>query len=345
MGCGLTTDEQRRRFWTSDYPDFPSIAVAGMLQRVLFSFAESAAILDGVMPMLFRIATSAGAALSVVAACSVAVKAAAQAPAQLIIGPEHLGSAVTYRVTTSDGSTGNAPSVQTVALHWKLGQKIVVTLGSVSSAQAMPLVATRGADGTLTLDNVSSEDVEGQRIVTAIGALNRLDDFVSAAPAGAKTWTPTLVVQPPAPRAMPASDAPVARSTQAPQPLNVPVTATRNDDATGTTLAASGSIDRALTRPSGGGSPRGGGGGGTGGGMGRRGGGGMGGGGMGGGRMGGSLGSSSGPKSIKVTTKVTIDAHFDRNGELTSGSIVETNQSADSQSEPSTRSWLIERTQ
>ena len=190
------------------------------------------------------------------------------------------------------------------------------------------------------LDNVSSEDVEGQRVATAIGALNRLDGFVSAAPAGAKTWNPTLVVQPPAPRAMPASDAPVARSTQAPQPLNVPATATRNDDATGTTLAASGSIDRALTRPSGGGSPRGGGGGGTGGGMGRR-----GGGGMGGSRMGGSLGSSSGPKSVKVTTKVTIDAHFDRNGELTSGSIVETSQSADGQSEPSTRSWLIERTQ
>jgi hypothetical protein len=52
--------------------------------------------------------------------------------------------------------------------------------------QATPLVATRAADGTLTLDNVS-DDPEGERIAMAIGVLNRLDGFVAAAPAGAKT--------------------------------------------------------------------------------------------------------------------------------------------------------------
>jgi len=78
--------------------------------------------------------------------------------------------------------------------------------------------------------------------------------------------------------------------------------------------------------------------------------------------MGGSAGANSGPKSIKVTTKITVDAHFGRDGELTSGIIVETNQAAgdwseqnqqdqqngqsqpNPQSQPSTRSWEIERT-
>jgi hypothetical protein len=91
-------------------------------------------------------------------------------------------------------------------------------------------------------------------------------------------------------------------------------------------------------------------------------GGGIGGGGVGAGRMGGPFGSSSGPKSIKVTTNITVDAHFGRDGELTSGTIVETNQvagdqshrneqdgqngqsQANPQSESSTRSWAVERT-
>jgi hypothetical protein len=80
------------------------------------------------------------------------------------------------------------------------------------------------------------------------------------------------------------------------------------------------------------------GGGGMGGGMGGR-------GGMGGGGTGGSLGSSSGRKNTKVTTKITVDAHFGVDGELTSGTIVETNQGPGDQSQPSTRSWQIDRTQ
>jgi hypothetical protein len=315
------------------------------------------------MRMLSRTSRlSAGAAISLAAACVIAAKASAQVPAPLLIGPDRVGSAVTYRVTTSGGRAGSGPNVQTLALRWKLGQKVVVTLTSAEGAQAMPYVATRAADGTLTLDNVIAEDPEGQRIAMAVGVLNRLDGFVASAPAGAKTWKTALVVQPPAPRATPAPD---AQSMQAPQPLNIAIAATRSDDATGTTLAGSGSIDRTVTRPARGGSPRGGGGeGGGGGGMGGR--GGMGGGGMGGmgggmGRRGGmggggSFDPSSGPKSIKLTTKITVDAHFGRDGGLTSGTIVETNQTAgdqsqqnqqdqqNGQSQPSTRSWEIART-
>ncbi len=283
--------------------------------------------------MLRRIPLSASVALPIVLAGAIAAPAIALVPAPLFIGPDRLGSAVTYRLTTSAGPAGSAPNVQTVSLRWKLGQKLVMTLTSADDTQATPLVATRAADGTLTLDNVS-DDPEGQRIAIAIAVLNRLDGFVAAAPAGAKTWKTTLVVQPPA---APAPDAPVAKSSQAPQPLNIPVAGTRSDDVTGTTLAASGSIDRTVTRPVGNGSPRGGGGGGTG----RRGGAG---GGMGGGRMGGSLGSSSGPKSIKVTTKITVAAHFGHDGQLSSATIVEANQAADDQSQTTTRSWNIERT-
>jgi hypothetical protein len=308
------------------------------------------------MPILFRTPRlCAAAAISVAAVCAIAGKAFAQVPAPLLIGPDRVGSAVTYRVTTSSGRAGSAPNVQALALHWKLGQKFVVTLTSAGDAQATPYIATRAADGTLRLDNVSADDAEGQGIVLALGVLNRLDGFVTAAPAGAKTWKTTLVVQPPAPAAPPAPNAP---SPQAPQPLNILVAATRSDDATGTTLAGSGSIDRTVTRPAGGGSPRGGGGGmGGGGGLGRR--GGMGGGGMGGGRAGGSSGA---PQSIKVTTTIAVDAHFGGNGQLTSGTIVETNQASGDQSQPhqqdeqdgqslpnpqiqpSTRSWKIERT-
>ncbi len=255
------------------------------------------------MPMLFRTSRlSAGAAISVAAACAIAARASAQVPAPLVIGPDRVGSAVTYRLTTSDGRAGSAPNVQTLALRWKLGQKVVVTLTTADDARAMPYVATRATDGRLTLDNVNADDPEGQRNATAVGVLNRLVGFVAAAPAGAKKWKMTLGVQAPAPRA---NRVPDAQSTQAPQPLKILVAAARSDDATGTTLAASGSIDRTVTRPAAGGSPRGGGGG------------------MGGGRMG---GSSSGPRSIKVTTKITIDAHVGRDGGLTS-------------SRPSLRAW------
>ncbi|MDB5092258.1 MAG: hypothetical protein JWO85_359, partial [Candidatus Eremiobacteraeota bacterium] len=93
---------------------------------------------------------------------------------------------------------------------------------------------------------------------------------------------------------------------------------------------------------------------------------GMGGGGMGGGgRMGGGggFGGGSSPKSIKLTTKITVDAHFGRDGGLTSGTIVETTQAAGDQSQqndqdqqngqgqanpqgqPQTRTWEIERAQ
>jgi hypothetical protein len=360
----------------------PSLAISGESPERI-TLTELAVIVGQVMPMLFRTSRlSAGAAISVAAACALAANASAQVSAPLLIGPDHVGSAVTYRLTTSGGRAEAAPNVQTLALRWKLGQKVVVTLTSAGDAQATPTpyVATRAPDGTLMLDNVSPDDPEGQRLALAVGVLNRLDGFVAAAPPSTKSWKTTLVVQVPAPRGTPAPDAPAPQSTQAPQPLKIPVAATRSDDATGTTLAASGSIDRTLTRPAG--SPRGGGGGGggMGGGMGRRGGmGGMGGGGMGGmgggmGGMGGGMGgmggggmggrmggSSSGPKSIKVTTKITVGAHFGRDGELTSGTIVETNQAADQsqqnqqdqpdgqsqpnpQSQPSTRSWEIERT-
>jgi hypothetical protein len=284
------------------------------------------------MPMLFQTTRlSVGAALSLAAACALAADASAQVLTPLFIGPDRVGSAVTYRLTTSDDHAGSAPNVQTLALQWKLGQKIVMTLTSAGDAQATPYVATRAADAGLTLDNVSADDPEGQRMVIAIGVLNRLKGFVAAAPAGAKAWNTTLVVQP---RAVPTRD---AQSTPAPQPLNIPVSATRSDDATGTTLAASGAIDRTMTRPAGGGSGRGGAAGdagGMGGGMGR--GGRMGGGGMGGGRR-------SGSSALTMTTQLTVNAHFARDGALTSGTIVETSQAAGDQSRSSTRSWRIER--
>jgi hypothetical protein len=298
-----------------------------------------------VMQFLFRTTRlSAAAAISVAAACAIAAKASAQVPAPLLIGPDRVGSALTYRLTTSIDRAGSDPNVQALALNWKLGQKVVVTLTNADNAQATPYVATRAADGTLKLDNVSADDPEGQAVVVALGVLNRLDGFLATAPAGAKTWKTTLVVQP---------AAPPARSPQTPPSLNIQVAAARSDDATGTTLAASGSIDRTVTRPAAAGSPRGGGGGGGrgggggGGGMGRRGGGG-GGSGMGRGRSGDSSDSNSGPRSIKVTTKISVDAHFGRNGQLTSGSIVETIQAADQsqpspQVQPSLRSWRIER--
>jgi hypothetical protein len=309
------------------------------------------------MPMLLRMSRlSAGAAISVVAACAIAGKAVAQVPASLFIGPDRVGSAVTYRLTTSNGNAQSPPNLQTLALRWKLGQKILVTLTSTGEAQAMPLVATRAADGTLTVDNVSPGEPDVQRVVAAIGILNRIGDFAATEPVGAKIWKTTLAMQPDA------LAPPDAQSTPAPQPLKISVAATRSDDASGTTLAASGSIDRTMARPASGSSPRGGGGGGMGGGMG---GGGMGGGGMGGGmgRRGGggdSFGSSSSQKTNKMTTKITVDAHFGVDGELASGTIVETNQIAgvqnqqdqqdgqsrqNPQTQPLTRTWQIDRTQ
>ena len=253
------------------------------------------------------------------------------------MGPDRVGSAVTYRLTLSGSPAGNA-AVQTPALHWKLGQKVTVTLTGADEAQAMLLVATRAPDSALRLDNVSAGDIEGQRIAMALGLLDHLDSFAASAPSGATAWKTAIVVRPLAAAAQPAPD---AQSTQTPQPLTIPVAATRSDDATGTSLAGSGSISR--TVPSPGGSARGGG---------RMGGGGMGGGGMGrggGGRTSG--GSSSGPTSVKVTTTITVAARFNRDGELMSGTIDETNQAADDQSpsspggQPATLTWQIERVQ
>ena len=101
--------------------------------------------------------------------------------------------------------------------------------------------------------------------------LNRFDRFAASAPSGGPAWK--TVVHALAPAALPAPGvlpAPDAQSTQTPQPLDVPVAATRSDDATGASLAASGSINRTVSSP-----------GGSAGGGGRMGGGGMGGGGMG----------------------------------------------------------------
>lgn len=297
------------------------------------------------MPMHVRIPLFASAAIALLAAAAVAATQALP----LLIGPSELGAAVTYRVTTSLGSTGTT-NVQTLILRWKLGQKIVVTPATASGPSLpVPFVATRAADGTLTLDNLTADDTAAQQIAATIGVLNRLDGVAVAAPAGATTWKATLLVQPPAVSAVPASG-PVVQSTPAPQPLSVPLSASRHDDATGTTLAASGSIERTLTRPSSIGSPRGGGAGsdgGAGGGMGRHAGrGGGGGGGMGGGRSGASTGSGgAGAKPVKVTTNVTIDARFGADGSLRSGTIVETSRSGDGESTPMIRSWLIERAQ
>jgi hypothetical protein len=173
--------------------------------------------------------------------------------------------------------------------------------------------------------------------------LNRFDSFAASAPSGGKAWKtvaqPLAPAAPPAPAALPAPD---AQSSQTPQPLAIPVAATRSVDASGTNLAASGSINRTVSSPGGsaGGGGRMGGGGMGGGGMGR-------GGGMGGGRMSGA--SSSNRSSTKVTTTITLAAYFNRDGELMSATIAETNQTADDQSpsmpggQPSTLSWQIER--
>ena len=312
------------------------------------------------MPILTRrLRFVAAAAAIAVAACAVTATVSAQVP-PLLIGPNRVGSAVTYHLTTVAGAS-SAQNVQTVALSWKVGQKVTVMLTSADDPQPTPYVATRAADGTLALDNLSPDDTEGQRVAAALGVLNRLDGFMASAPAGAKTWNTTLVVQPQA-RPNPPQGAPVVQSTPEAQPLTIPLAATRSDDASGTMLAASGSANHTVTHSADAGSPRGGRGMGGSGGLG----GGIGGGGMGrrGGMGGmGSLGAmgagfGSGPKSVTVTTTITVDAHFGRDGTLLSGRIVETNQSADDESpqnqdgyqngqggasQPLTRSWQIER--
>src|ERR1700681_641117 len=73
-----------------------------------------------VMQILFRTTRlCAAAAISVAAACAIAAKASARVPAPLLIGPDRVGSAVTYRLTTSID-----PNVQALALHWKLGHSV-----------------------------------------------------------------------------------------------------------------------------------------------------------------------------------------------------------------------------
>ncbi|MGD1067781.1 MAG: hypothetical protein ABR975_13280 [Vulcanimicrobiaceae bacterium] len=295
------------------------------------------------MPNLFRTRRlSVSAAGFVALLCAIAAKTSAQVPAPLLIGPDRVGSAVTYRLTTV-GVSG--PSVQTLALRWKLGRKVVVTLTSDDAGPSTPYVATRAADGSLTVDNLSTDDPAGQRIAALIGALNRLNAFVATAPGGATSWKTTLVVQPSAPPVQPVAS---PQSTSAPQALNIPVVAERSDDASGATVDATGSVDRTVKLPAQA-SPRSGGGGG-GGGRGMGGGGGRmggGGGGMGSGG-GGLLGANSRPPSIKVTTTVLIDAHFGPDGQLRTGSIIEKSQAAGDQTSaenpPSTRSWVVDRT-
>ena len=104
------------------------------------------------MTMHFRTARfCACAAIWVGAACAIAATASAQVPAPLIVGPDRLGSTVTYQFKLSGG------------------QKVTVTLTPAGQAQAMPLVATRAADSTLMLDNVNADDIEQQRIAAALG--------------------------------------------------------------------------------------------------------------------------------------------------------------------------------
>jgi hypothetical protein len=271
-----------------------------------------------------------GAAVFAAVICALAMKASAQVPAPLVVGPDRVGSTVAYRLTTEITGAGPA-SVQTLVLHWKVGQKVVVTL--TSDGPATPYVATRAANGSLALDNLSEDDPAGQHIATLIGVLNRLGGFVATAPAGAPTWKTTLVVQPPS--------APDAQSTSVPKALSILVVAKRVSDATGTALAASGSLDRTVMLPPSNGSSRG-----------RRG---------GGGGTDDLFDASSAAKRINVTTTITVDAHFDADGILTTGSIVETTVAGDPskkaqhepqsdldqlppESQPSTRSWKIDRT-
>jgi hypothetical protein len=289
----------------------------------------------------------AGAALSATVACALVSRAAAQSDAPFVVGPARLGGAATYRLTlVSDGSDTSRPDAQTLALRWKLGDKIVATIVEPAGEQGTPYVTTRAADGSFSLDNPNPNDLEGQRVTSDLAVLNRLTRFAAGASAGAAQWNTTLLVQPPA------ANAPSAQNAEKPHALTIPVTASRINESDGTTLTASGSVTRTVTRPAAGGAGRGG----RGGMGGRRGGGGFGGGGgfPGGGGGGGfpgggspsgdTSGTSTAPTKFNVTTKVTVSAHFGRDGGLTSGTIVETTSRTDDQSAV-TRSWKLERTQ
>jgi hypothetical protein len=281
----------------------------------------------------------AGAVLSAVAASSAVAPASAQSVAALVLGPPRLGSAVTYRLTVVSGDPATTPpDVQTLALRWKLADKVLATVTNPAKGQSTPYVATRAADGTFALDNANPEDTEGQRLASAIGLMNRITGFVAGAPSGAGTWNTTLVVQPPN------DNAPAGLNSKKPQALTVPLSAERSSVSDGTTLTASGSAARDVTRPAAEGSGRGvrpamGG---------RRREGLLGGGYPSGGDMGGpGVGIGMGgapPKTSTVTTKIAVSAHFGVDGVLSSGTIVETISGSDDQTAASTRSWEVDRT-
>lgn len=291
------------------------------------------------------------AALFAVAACTAVAQADDQV-ARLVLGPPRLGTAVTYRLTIVRGDPPAAPTdVQTLALRWKLGDKIVATTTVSGEAQSTPYVATRAPDGSFTLDNGNPDDPQGQRLAAAFALMNRLTSFVAGAPAGAGTWNTTLTLQPPNPTA----DAAAAPNAKKPQPIVLAVSAMRSSVSDGTTLTASGSSTRTVTHAASAGAG-GGRGAGRGGGMGRRGGGFPGGGGgypgggggyPGGGDAGGAGGGMqipAAPAKTNVTTKITVSAHFGLDGTLTSGKIAETISSADDPTTTTTRAWEVDRT-
>jgi hypothetical protein len=185
----------------------------------------------------------AGAALSAVAACTIVAHASAQSVAPLVLGPARLGSAVTYRLSIVNGEAATTGSdAQTVALCWKLGDKVVATVAGPGQQQGTPYVANRAADGTFALDNVSADDPQGERLASAFAMMNRLTSFVDGAPNGARQWNATLFVQPFS------TNTPAPQNTTKPQALTVAVSATRSSASDGTTLTASGSVARKVTR-------------------------------------------------------------------------------------------------
>jgi len=228
------------------------------------------------------------------------------------VGPDRVGSAVTYRLTLSGSPAGNA-AVQTPALHWKLGQKVTVTLTGADEAQAMLLVATRAPDSALTLDNVSAGDIEGQtnrdgaRLVRSPRQLRRLGterrDGVEDGNRRAPTRGSGAARAGRAEHANPAAaNDPRRRNAQRRRNRHEP----RGFRLDQSHRAEPGRIG-ARRREDG--------------------------------------------RCVKVTTTITVAARFNRDGELMSGTIDETNQAADDQSpsspggQPATLSWQIERVQ
>jgi hypothetical protein len=170
-----------------------------------------------------------GTVLSALATCTFVTHASAQTVAPLVLGPASLGSAVTYRLSTVNaGTTTSASNAQTIALRWKLSDKVVATDTGPGGRQGTPFVATRAADGTFALDNVSADDPQSKRLASAFAVMNGLTSFVAGAPNGARAWSATLVLQP---------------------ALTVPVSVTRSSASDGTTLTASGSVARNITLP------------------------------------------------------------------------------------------------